>query len=44
MATAWAHGSGYENRAVMEDEMINRRDFLRLVGGAASAGLLAACD
>ena len=24
--------------------MINRRDFLRLVGGAASAGLLAACD
>jgi phospholipase/carboxylesterase len=24
--------------------MINRRDFLRFVGGAASAGLLAACD
>ena len=24
--------------------MINRRDFLRLVGGAASTGLLAACD
>jgi phospholipase/carboxylesterase len=24
--------------------MINRRDFLRLVGGAASAGFLAACD
>jgi phospholipase/carboxylesterase len=24
--------------------MINRRDFLRIVGGAASAGLLAACD
>src|SRR5215204_3424575 len=43
-ATAWAHRSGYENRTVMEGEMINRRDFLRLVGGAASAGLLAACD
>src|SRR5829696_7281049 len=28
----------------MEGEMINRRDFLRLLGGAASAGLLAACD
>ena len=39
-----AHRSGYENRTVMVDGMINRRDFLRLVGGAASAGLLAACD
>jgi phospholipase/carboxylesterase len=28
----------------MDDGMINRRDFLRLLGGAASAGLLAACD
>jgi phospholipase/carboxylesterase len=28
----------------MDKGMINRRDFLRLVGGAASAGLLAACD
>src|SRR5215213_4087104 len=44
MATAWAHRRGYENRTVMDDGMINRRDFLRLVGGAASAGLLAACD
>src|SRR5215210_3962514 len=43
-ATAWAHRSGYENRTVMDDGMINRRDFLRLVAGAASAGLLAACD
>ncbi|MDQ3861946.1 MAG: hypothetical protein M3317_00270, partial [Actinomycetota bacterium] len=39
-----AHRSGYENRTVMDDGMINRRDFLRLVGGDASAGLLAACD
>ena len=39
-----AHGSGYENRAVMDGGMINRRDFLRIVGGAACAGLLAACD
>jgi phospholipase/carboxylesterase len=38
------HRSGYENRTVMDDGMINRRDFLRIVGGAASAGLLAACD
>jgi phospholipase/carboxylesterase len=28
----------------MVDGMINRRDFLRLVGGAAYTGLLAACD
>jgi phospholipase/carboxylesterase len=39
-----AHRCAYENRAVIDDGMINRRDFLRLVGGAASAGLLAACD
>jgi phospholipase/carboxylesterase len=39
-----AHRRGYENRTVIDDGMINRRDFLRLVGGAASAGLLAACD
>jgi phospholipase/carboxylesterase len=39
-----AHRSGYENLTVIDDGMINRRDFLRLVGGAASAGLLAACD
>src|SRR5215207_8639832 len=43
-ATAWAHRSGYENRTVMDEGMINRRDFLRLVAGVASAGLLAACD
>jgi phospholipase/carboxylesterase len=29
---------------VMVDGMINRRDFLSLLGGAASAGLIAACD
>jgi predicted esterase len=28
----------------MDDGMINRRDFLRIVRGAASAGFLAACD
>src|SRR5215203_5049484 len=43
-ATAWAHRSGYENRTVIDEGMINRRGFLRLLGGAASAGLLAACD
>src|SRR5215210_1014944 len=41
---AWAHRSGYENRTVIGGGMINRRGFLRLVAGAASAGLLAACD
>jgi phospholipase/carboxylesterase len=39
-----AHRSGLENRTVMDDGMINRRDFLRLTAGAASVGLLAACD
>jgi phospholipase/carboxylesterase len=39
-----AHRRGYENHTVIDDGMINRRGFLRLVGGAASAGLLAACD
>jgi hypothetical protein len=39
-----AHRSGFENRKLMDDGMIRRRDFLRLTAGAASVGLLAACD
>jgi phospholipase/carboxylesterase len=39
-----AHRSGLENRKVMDDGMIRRRDFLRLTAGAVSVGLLAACD
>jgi phospholipase/carboxylesterase len=39
-----AHRSGLENRKVMDDGMIRRRDFLRLTVGAVSVGLLAACD
>jgi phospholipase/carboxylesterase len=42
--TLGAHRSGRENRRVMNDEMINRRDFLRLTAGTASVGLFAACD
>jgi hypothetical protein len=39
-----AHRSGLENRRVMGDGMINRRDFLRFTAGAASVGLLADCN
>jgi phospholipase/carboxylesterase len=39
-----AHRSRLENRKVTDDGMIRRCDFLRFTAGAASVGLLAACD
>jgi phospholipase/carboxylesterase len=42
--TLRTHRSGHENRKLMDDGMINRRDFLRFTAGAASVGLLAGCN